>query len=143
MDRTTPDPDGCWPWTAGKDWDGYGAFRAYGKPGKAHRVGYELQIGPIPEGMEVLHRCDNPSCVRGSHLFLGSNLTNVDDMIAKGRNVRGEQVGSSKLTTANIRDIRQQYAAGGISQERLGKLYGVSQFCVSAIVRRKWWKHVE
>lgn len=77
--------DGCWEWTAGKAY-GYGRFCVrHGHVMHAHRYSYELRFGEIPLGMNVLHRCDNPGCVRPSHLFLGRQLENVRDMMAKGR----------------------------------------------------------
>lgn len=82
--------DACWPWSAGRDADGYGKF-AIGLGGKkqqhirAHRFAYEQFIGPIPDGMVVCHRCDNPPCVRPDHLFLGTPLDNNNDKVSKGR----------------------------------------------------------
>ena len=75
----------CWLWTGGSDPDGYGRFDTpTGKRG-AHQVGYELQNGPIPEGHLIMHRCDNPPCVRGEHLTTGTNADNLKDMAEKGR----------------------------------------------------------
>jgi hypothetical protein len=84
---------GCWTWRAGRDKDGYGKL-AIGAGGsaqvhtRAHRFAYETFIGPIPEGMVVCHRCDNPPCARPSHLFVGTPRDNNDDKIAKGREAR-------------------------------------------------------
>lgn len=76
----------CWIWRGSTANSGYGLARTTeGRRTHAHRLIYEREIGPIPEGMNVLHRCDNPPCVRPDHLFLGSQLANVRDMIAKGR----------------------------------------------------------
>lgn len=73
--------DGCWLWTANTRPNGYGLFGSVG----AHRVAYELCVGPIPSGMYVCHRCDNPACVRPDHLFVGTQLDNMRDMVTKGR----------------------------------------------------------
>lgn len=76
----------CWEWTAGTHRDGYGLFRLTGEPTRtAHRVAYELFVGSLTDEQFVLHRCDNPKCVRPDHLFLGTQADNVQDMAAKGR----------------------------------------------------------
>lgn len=81
-------PDGCWVWTRHFFDDGYGKFKGPGPDHKtlqAHRYAYELFVGPIPEGMLVCHKCDNPPCVRPDHLFIGTHIDNIKDCIAKGR----------------------------------------------------------
>jgi hypothetical protein len=79
------DETGCWEWTAGKTGKGYGAFSINGKNRPAHRVSYELFKEPIPDGLFICHRCDNPGCVNPGHLFLGTHQDNMDDRSAKGR----------------------------------------------------------
>jgi hypothetical protein len=84
-------PDGCWPWLLAPGHNGYGRF---GKPGlRAHRVAYALANGPIPDGSHVLHDCDNPACVRPSHLKLGTHQDNMRDRDRKGRGSRMFQRG--------------------------------------------------
>jgi hypothetical protein len=80
---------GCWLWIGCRQRPGYGRIGREGGKGTryAHHVSWELHYGPIPEGQQVLHRCDNPPCVRPDHLFLGSQLENVRDMWDKGRAV--------------------------------------------------------
>ena len=78
----------CWEWTGGKNRGGYGTFYLAGRTLGSHRVSYELNIGPIQEGLSVLHRCDNPGCIRPEHLFAGNQTDNISDMIAKGRHYR-------------------------------------------------------
>ena len=76
----------CWNWLASKDRDGYGRIKISGRTFQAHRASWDIHNGSIPEGMSVLHHCDNPSCVNPFHLFLGTALDNVRDRDAKGRN---------------------------------------------------------
>ncbi len=83
----------CWLWTAAKNEKGYGVFGIGKETDKAPRISWRLLKGPIPRGLFVLHKCDNPACVRIEHLFLGTNKENVDDMIAKGRNSKPPEMG--------------------------------------------------
>lgn len=78
--------EGCWPWAGYRQREGYGLVRKKGQPAEAaHRVAYRLFVGPIPPGMVVMHRCDNPPCVRPDHLRVGTQAENLADMRAKGR----------------------------------------------------------
>lgn len=86
--KVLPVDSGCWEWQGHRLPKGYGHFRGLtAKNVKAHRFAYELLVGPIPDGLRVLHRCDNPPCVNPVHLFLGTDKDNSDDKIAKGRYV--------------------------------------------------------
>ena len=78
-------PNSCWNWTGAKHSFGYGSVRISRRAYKAHRVSYEWLIGPIPEGMCLLHTCDNPMCVNPSHLQVGTKMDNTQDMMKKGR----------------------------------------------------------
>jgi hypothetical protein len=80
----------CLEWMACRDRDGYGQFRIAGKQYKAHRAAWLLANGQVPEGLCVLHRCDNPGCVRLDHLFLGTSADNIADRDAKGRQSQGD-----------------------------------------------------
>ncbi len=76
----------CWNWLANKYPNGYGQFQLEGKPRSAHRLSYELAYGPIPKGLVVRHKCDNPGCVRPEHLELGTQADNVQDSVRRSRN---------------------------------------------------------
>jgi hypothetical protein len=141
--------DGCWEWTATRDSDGYGRIlvgsRSDGtrQNARAHRVSYLLNCGSIPSGMEVLHKCDNPPCVRPDHLFLGTVDDNMKDMVAKKRaaNQAGERNGFAKLTEDAVTAIRLA-ARDGESRGALARAYHVSESCIRAIVTNKRWAHV-
>lgn len=97
--------DGCWEWTGSKRGNGYGCLAVGGRQVGAHRVAWETQNGPIPEGLFVLHKCDNPPCVRPDHLFLGTAKDNAMDMARKGRAAGARQTHCPKghpYTEANV-----------------------------------------
>lgn len=130
----------CHWWTATRDKKGYGQIKKNGKYVFAHRVSYELYKGPIPEGLCVCHTCDNPPCVHPGHLFAGTLQQNSEDMVLKGRSVRGESNGRAKLTIGQVLTIRN--LSGQLSQTRIATMFDVSPTTVSGIVSRKSWGHV-
>lgn len=136
--------DGCWVWKGSARETGYGQFNNEGKIVKAHRLAYEWIVGPIADGLYVCHHCDNRLCVRPDHLFLGTAKENMQDCVRKGRLVhvsaKGEDGGSAKLTWEQVREIRNTYASGGISQPALAREYGVVQGTISNILLHKTWK---
>lgn len=91
-------PDECWPWLAGSCSAGYGTFRFNDRENSSNRVAWMLSFGPIPDGLWVLHRCDNPPCCNPRHLFLGTCGDNVRDCIAKGRGNRARGERSARYT---------------------------------------------
>jgi len=109
----------------------------------AHRISYELHCGPIPFGLQVLHRCDTPACVNPEHLFLGTRIDNMQDAIAKGRFICGTAHKNAKLTEAQaaaiIADLR---IAGSRDNSKLARKYGVSPGTIYLIRDNKIWKHV-
>ena len=132
--------DGCWHWTACTNSSGYGQLLVRGASLGAHRVSWALHCGEIPPGMHVLHRCDNRACVRPDHLFLGTNLDNVKDREAKGRNRfsrnKGERNPGAKLTRQQAEAIRRS----GAKQVVLAEQYSVTFQMISRIKRNKAWK---
>lgn len=134
--------DGCWEWLATKNQDGYGRVKQFGVLKSAHRVSYELYKGPL-NGLQVLHKCDNPSCVNPDHLFLGSIQDNATDKKLKGRAVAnrmpGESHPSHKLTDEIVASI---YLDKEFSQNHLATFYDVSQAIIWKIKNKKAWKHL-
>ena len=139
----TPD---CWLWTAARNVDGYGYFRVSGITRRAHRFSYELHFGKIPDGMQVLHKCDTPACVCPAHLFIGTNADNMHDKVVKGRWKGGFTPGSAnpmaKLNEAAVEVIRGLYASCDHTQASLARQFGVSQKQISYIVNLKKWTHI-
>ncbi len=131
--------DNCWTWVASTDKEGYGNFKVKRKRCRAHIVSWEIHKGRIPAGMCVLHKCDNPPCIRPEHLFLGSVKDNSADMVTKGRSTKGTRNPHAKLTEADVRNIRKRYATTSITQRELSAEYGVVQQQISHIVNHKKW----
>lgn len=135
--------DSCWIWNDAKDWQGYGRFYLDRRtPRLAHRVSWSIRNGTIPQGLCVLHRCDNPSCVNPDHLWLGTVTENNNDCTAKDRRLKGSQQKNSKLDEIKVRQIRQKYCEG-IFQTTLAIEYGVSVMTISRVVRKKVWGWVD
>ena len=134
---------GCW------EWPGYCFDNGYGKIGVDfenryfHRAMWALHKGPIPEGMMVLHRCDNRPCGNPDHLFLGTNLENNRDALMKGRSSVGDRH-ATKLASMQVLEIRKMYKPGvlGFGQKALAAQFGVSRRMVQAIVQNKVWNHI-
>lgn len=131
---------GCWDFIGNKNPAGYGQLTINRKTFLAHRLSYALYVGPIPNGMHVLHRCDVRACMNPDHLFLGTHQDNMADKMSKGRHVapKGTQHGSAKLTEANVLAIR----ADSRIQIEIATAYGISQTAVCDIKNRKRWKHI-
>lgn len=181
--------NGCMEWSACRDGCGYGMFLLNGKYRRAHRVAWEMRHGPIPDGLNCLHKCDNPPCVNPDHLWLGTQKDNVCDMMKKGRDrkafgdrnasrlyperrprgdrhysrikpeclARGDRNGSrtcpesrpkgvghwkAKLSETDVREMRADYASGGVSYGDLALRYGVKKTTVASIITRRIWKHI-
>lgn len=147
--------DACLLWRGAKFTNGYGCIGIGRKCRGTHRVAWELTHGKIPNGLFVLHKCDNKPCVNPAHLWLGTHKDNMADMVAKGRQasgdrnssrqhperlrfVRGVDHGQAKLTEASVVAIRS--ATG--TQVSIAKIFGISQSVVSQIRSRQLWAHV-
>jgi hypothetical protein len=152
----------CWNWMSAKTHKGYGIITIRCEPQylagrasasvSAHRVAYQLHYGPFDPALHVLHRCDNPSCVRPDHLFLGTDKDNAVDKVQKGRHrygpettsmsdrCRGEKHGLTHFTWPQVREIRQRYADGATSHGRLAREYGVAASTIRNIIKGNTWK---
>lgn len=133
------DASACWEWQAHRN-GGYGVIGWGGRDQKAHRVSWSIVNGPIPEGLCVCHRCDNPGCVNPAHLFLGTHADNMLDREIKGRANRpsfaGERNSQAKLTSENVNNILSSAETSPV----LAKRYGVSASSIRRIKTRGWGK---
>lgn len=132
-------PDGCHLWTGAKIPRGYGRYSPLGRRGKryyAHRFAWEIANGrAVPDGAVVCHRCDNPSCVNPSHLFVGTQADNMKDMARKGRSTKGEASGRAKLTRSQVSEILSSVTAS----REIAPHYGVSAGHIRSIRSGKRW----
>jgi hypothetical protein len=130
----------CLEWNESKNRQGYGRIKINGKSLRAHRYSYELTYGDIPDGMDVLHKCDNPACINPKHLFLGNDKDNVSDAIAKGRHINPKTI--YKLTADQIREIKNKYIPNIYSIRKLAREYKVSYWAIQSILHGVNWKNV-
>lgn len=137
-----PEPNsGCWLWLRQVSNFGYGMVSTHNGSKFAHRMSYEVFVGPIPEGMSVLHKCDQPACMNPDHLFLGTDADNIADMIKKGRGRLQTDPESSprrKLNREQVLYIRSQ--AGKKTQQQLAEELGVVHGHVGRIQRGVSWR---
>lgn len=131
----------CTFWEGAKDYGGYGVASLNGKTITAHKKAYVLAKGPVPAGMVIRHTCHNKCCINPDHLVVGTQQQNMDDKMAAGREARGSDVGGSKLTDADVLQIRS--LAGMMSQRAIARKFNITQANVSLIVRRQTWTHLK
>ena len=133
----------CLEWPKTHDTRGYGQLAYHGKLWRAHRLAWFLTNGPIPKGIYVCHKCDNRLCCRPSHLFLGTQLDNMQDCARKGRTLKGSQKPTSKLTESDVAEIKA--ALENRTSQTLTLLverYGVRRQTIDAIIDGRTWRHV-
>lgn len=134
--------DTCWLWTGGLKRRGYGKFSMIPiKSMPAHRASYILFKGEIPEGKCICHQCDNPRCVKPEHLWVGTTQENTQDMVNKGRSLRGEKQNLAKLTKEDVLKIRE-LGSQGMVQWKIGEMFNLTAGHVNNIIKRRAWQHV-
>lgn len=142
--------DNCWWWTGKRDRHGYGLLRVGPRAAgweRAHRVSWTIHNGPIPEGRHICHRCDQPGCVRPDHLYAGTAMDNVRDMVERKRHFcmthpgvhRGEGNPRARLTWPIVRIIREDLKTS-IPRKELARRYGVCLGTIEAIKSGRLWK---
>jgi len=134
-------PNECWEWQGAINSHGYGTIRERCKSKGAHVIAFRSANGDVPGGLCVCHTCDNRRCCNPEHLFLGTNLDNISDRDAKGRQARGARISRAKLTESDAAIIRYLTDCGA-NGKALARLFGINQTAVSAIHCRQTWAHV-
>lgn len=137
-------PDTCWPWKGRRTKQGHGQVTWYGETLGAHRIAFLLAYGPITDGLQTLHCCSNAPCCNPAHLYAGTQKDNVNDRTADGyhkqRTPRGSKHALSKLTEAQVLEIRQ--AQGLEISYLVAERYDVSAVTIQRIWRRDGWTHI-
>lgn len=129
--------DTCWIWEGNKNKDGYGRINFNSKHQLAHRYAYELLVGCIPENKLICHHCDNPPCCNPEHLFLGTDRQNTDDKLLKKRHKNGQ-----KLSITSVKEIKK-LLNNGLTQKKIGEIYGVTRSAISNIAYGQSWSNIE
>lgn len=132
--------DACWPWTGRTDDGGYGLVSYADKSRRASHVAWLFTYGSWPR-LQVLHSCDNPSCLNPKHLFEGTQLDNMRDRNAKGRapDQRGEAGPGARLTARQVAEIRKKYKPRVVTLAMLAAQYGVHYVTIHDVIKRKTW----
>ena len=135
--------DGCWEWQGSRQKRGYGLFRIKGRLHKAHRAALMMSGVEVPDGLCVLHSCDNPPCCNPAHLRLGTKGENNTERHAKGRTVvpprrTGEDAWASKLTNHRVREMRQ-WRSEGLTYAEIGRRAGISARHSYDVVNGLYW----
>ena len=152
MDKVAVADNGCWEWQGYKSRQ-YGAFYIHGKDTRAHRWSYQHHVGEIPDRMCVCHKCDNPICVNPDHLFLGTQRDNMNDMVAKGRQGKGEKNRHNKLSERDAvlaKLLLKRHPPSRVSSQAgygvcrfLARWFGVTNTAISKINVGKRWRHIK
>jgi len=141
-ERSKLNPDnGCIEWMNSRGRGGYGLFELNGKMHMAHKLSYQTHIGPVPDGLFVLHSCDNARCINPDHLHIGTHEDNMREMVERNRSVRGEKHALSKLTTESVLRIVEGIKSGMTTIE-LASEFNICRTTVSSIMQGTIWPHV-
>ena len=138
---------GCWVWKGAVSNHRYGAIIDEPGPNRmmlgAHRVSWSIHNGSIPKGIFVCHKCDNPPCVRPSHLFLGTNSDNMTDKIKKARHTFGSNCKNAILNEKKVFKIRSSFIPYKVTAKQLAKKYNVLVGTINGVLEGRTWKHVK
>lgn len=136
-------PEACWIWTGLKNKRGYGATSFDSVWISAHRLAFYFEHGEIPKGMCVCHKCDNPACCNPKHLFLGTRVENVSDMVSKERQARGMKHHSAKITEQQVLEMRRLYLETKVPVRIIAERFRVKRQTASRAILGKTWRHLK
>lgn len=135
----TADDNQCWIWLGGKIKGGYGVWDWNGKTTTTHKIAWLYPNYTIPNGMQILHSCDNPSCCNPKHLRIGTHQDNMDDRSQRNRTAKHEKNGNRKLSLPIANDIRNAYKNGEKNVSKLSREFGVSRRQIDRIIDGVHW----
>lgn len=140
-ENVMPIPEcGCMIWMGSQVHD-YGQLSHNFRTVRAHKASYELANGPVPKGLQVLHKCDVRLCVNPEHLYAGTHNDNMRDRQSRDRQAKGERC-KKTLRAESVLSIRERHRVDGVSYTQMAKEYGVSDTTIHAIINRRTWKHI-
>ena len=135
--------DECWEWQGAKlPNGGHGQCIAGDVVTVSSRIAWALTNGNLPTDKVICHSCDNPPCCNPAHLFIGTQTMNMNDRHSKGRSPKGSQIGTSRLTEDQVREIRELYSSGKLASPSLSIKFNVAQSTISRVINRVGWDHV-
>lgn len=136
----TANPDKCWEWQGKTNKYGYSQVKYKGKYRYVYALAWFLVKGAFSK-LNLLHSCDNPKCVNPNHLREGTHQDNMQDMVNRNRQAKGEKIWTSKLTTTQVMEIKT-LISNRIPLRQIAETFGVTWFCIYDIKREKNWKHI-
>lgn len=143
LSKVKVNANGCFEWQMYRRPDGYGTIRIDTIAHRAHRLSYQTFRGPIPDGLFVCHRCDNPACINPAHLFLGTPKDNAQDAASKDRTMFGTDHTWSKLSDKTVRAIFEMYNTGRYTQGDIAKHFDICQQEVHWVLAGKIWQRAD
>jgi hypothetical protein len=134
--------NGCWKCTSHYDNKGYPKFQNNGKTIRIAKYLYEREFGEVPEGFVLRHKCDNPKCINPSHLEVGTQRDNMQDMVERGHSTKGSKNPMSKLSEDDVKTILIRIKKGEFA-EKIAEEYKVSKMTIGCIAGRITWRHIK